>query len=369
LSALREQEQAEQSERSSRQMSALLESLSVGVVMLDGAARVVLMNEGAREVLGLSSLPPAGQPVTETLRPCQLYRPEGAPVAFEDGPFGHAVRGDRFVDEEILVTRADGSERMVLMAGSAVRDEEGTVVSALIVLRDVTRLRELERIREEYVGLISHDLRSPLNVVTLFSSTLQGLLRERGLAEEANSAGRILRVAKRMNAMIQELIDSVRMQGGSEALAKQETALYDRVLAACDQVLEPAQRARVEIEAAEPNLRVVVNADRIDRAIANLLTNALKYAPIDSRVTVRLERRDDEAVVSVTDRGQGIDPVELPKLFDRYFRARNHGKAEGLGLGLYITRLIVEAHGGRVWASSTLGEGSTFFIALPLRTK
>jgi signal transduction histidine kinase len=99
----------------------------------------------------------------------------------------------------------------------------------------------------------------------------------------------------------------------------------------------------------------------------NLITNALKYSPPDSPVVVRVELTVDQAVVSVIDRGAGIGSRELKQLFDRFYRAGNTDETEGLGLGLYITRLIVEAHGGRVWAESELGKGSTFRISLPLR--
>ncbi len=112
---------------------------------------------------------------------------------------------------------------------------------------------------------------------------------------------------------------------------------------------------------------VSADPERLERAIVNLITNALKYSPPDRPVDVAVARRGEEAVISVRDQGPGIPPEEQPYLFQRYYRAKASRKTEGLGLGLYITRLVVEAHSGRVWVESEVGQGSTFYVALPSR--
>jgi signal transduction histidine kinase len=123
---------------------------------------------------------------------------------------------------------------------------------------------------------------------------------------------------------------------------------------------------RVRVECPNELPMVDVDQERITRAITNLITNALKYSPTEMPVYVRLHERDGEAIISVIDEGVGIDAEEIPNLFQRFFRAKTGKKIEGLGLGLYITRLIIEAHGGRIWVESQVGKGSTFNIALPL---
>jgi NtrC-family two-component system sensor histidine kinase KinB len=115
---------------------------------------------------------------------------------------------------------------------------------------------------------------------------------------------------------------------------------------------------------------VYVDGERIERVLTNLITNALKYSPADTPVVVRAEQREDETVISVVDQGDGIPPEELSRLFQRFTRGRAGPKMDigGLGLGLYIARLIVEAHGGRMWVESAVGDGSTFSFALPTVT-
>jgi two-component system phosphate regulon sensor histidine kinase PhoR len=110
----------------------------------------------------------------------------------------------------------------------------------------------------------------------------------------------------------------------------------------------------------------MADPSRLERILTNLISNALKYSPPEAEVVVRAERVDSCLQVSVVDRGIGIAPEDLPHLFERFYRTRGSRKAEGLGLGLYITRMLVEAHGGRIWAESELGKGSTFSFTLPL---
>lgn len=133
-----------------------------------------------------------------------------------------------------------------------------------------------------------------------------------------------------------------------------------------DQAIAPEGRDRMHVDIAEWVRPVPVDKQRLERAIANLVSNALKYSPTDKAVVIGVAERDGRALLSVADEGVGILPEDLPRMFQRHFRAKTAGKREGLGLGLYITRLIVEAHGGEIRVESEVGKGSTFHISLPL---
>jgi signal transduction histidine kinase len=141
--------------------------------------------------------------------------------------------------------------------------------------------------------------------------------------------------------------------------------LVDVVTRSIDQTTTLAERARIQVDAATPIL-VVVDAARMVRVVGNLLTNACKYSAPDGPVRVRVARADGQAVIAVTDQGVGIDADELPHVFAKHYRARTAGTTPGTGLGLYSSRLIVDAHGGRLWAQSTVGVGSTFGVSLPI---
>jgi len=169
-----------------------------------------------------------------------------------------------------------------------------------------------------------------------------------------------------MNAMIQDLVDMTRLESGQLALTLQAVDLHAylaNLLSRTETLLDYA-RIRVELPPGLPAVRADYN--RLERIVINLLSNALKYSPPGTPVTVRAQQEAGMVRVSVTDEGAGIPPEEQPNLFQRYYRAQSTRAAEeGIGLGLYITKLLVEAHGGRVWVESAMGKGSTFSFTLP----
>lgn len=228
----------------------------------------------------------------------------------------------------------------------------------------IRRLESAQEQREDLLRAVSHDLRTPLQVVLLQSERLARTSapgsRERRAAESAVAAGR------QMGAMIQDLVDSVYLESGTVALARQPlpvSRLVSEVLALF-QALPGIERVQVDLPPDLPD----VSADpaRLLRVLQNLLGNALKYSPADQPVRIRGTSADGAAVVSVSDHGPGIAAEDRERIFERFYRGRQSRKSDGLGLGLYVSRLLVEAHGGRIWCESTPGQGSTFSFTLPL---
>ncbi len=227
----------------------------------------------------------------------------------------------------------------------------------------IRNLQALQEQREDLMRAVSHDLRTPLQVVMLQADRLARMApegtRERGAAEA------MARAARQMNGLISDLVDSIYLESGALHLSKEPLALREfitDVLGAGAGALAP-ERFRVEIPADLP--AVPADAARLTRVVQNLAGNALKYSAPGSAILVDAACRANEVVVSIADRGAGIAPEELPRIFERFYRGGARGRIEGLGLGLYISRLIVAAHGGRIWCESTVGEGSTFCFALP----
>ncbi|MBC8077614.1 MAG: ATP-binding protein, partial [Chloroflexales bacterium] len=156
-----------------------------------------------------------------------------------------------------------------------------------------------------------------------------------------------------------------RLEGGAAELRLAPIDLTQLCARVVEQDMPLDKRARITLDA-EGQLVVIGDDARIERVLVNLLTNALKFSAPASLVTVRVYRAGADAVVSVADRGRGVDPQDLPRLFEKHYRARTARQIAGTGLGLYICQLLVEAHGGRLWAESTLGVGSTFRFSLPV---
>ncbi|MGQ9675120.1 MAG: PAS domain S-box protein [Chloroflexota bacterium] len=267
---------------------------------------------------------------------------------------------------ETTALRKDGSTLEIAFAAARAGPE-----LYQIVILDISEKKRAARLAfvQEYVSLISHDLRNPLTVVAGQAEYLRNALIKRDLDREAKSAESIFKSAQRMNTMIQDLVESARLEAGAQPMHRQPIDLASLVFDLVERVGTMKEQLRIRVERLARLPKVAADPGHIERAVANLVSNALKYSPPTSPVIVRVGRTDDEAIVSVTDYGVGIPAEDIPHLFERFYRAKTGREAAGLGLGLYITRLIVEAHGGRIWVESQVGKGSTFYFTLPLGPK
>jgi PAS domain S-box-containing protein len=357
------EEERAKAERQAAQLRALLASLSDGVTVVNAAGEVVLRNAPAAELTGGGLGNGRYELVAERLR---LLLADGTPVPFAEWPANRLLRGETVPETEYLLERLDGSTRRITTAGGAVCDEQGNVALAVVVARDVTELRRLEEQRDDFVNAISHDLRNPLTVVLGQAQWLHSRLAQTKLKPEAKGAETIAKNASRMAKMLADLLESARLEAGRLELHTRVTDLFGLVRDIAERTCTPAELGRIQVEAPDLVPPVLADAERLERAIANLTSNALKYSPPDRPVVVRLREVDGTAEVAVIDQGVGIPAAEVPNLFTRFYRASTGKARDGLGLGLYITRMIVEAHGGHIRVESEVGKGSTFSIALPI---
>lgn len=354
-----------EAEHQAIQLNAVLESMAEGVNIMDADGRILLINSAGRRIFHLPADGSLGQ--HWDYRQFQLQDLNGKPVPIEEWSLNRALRGERLVDAEFFITYPNGLERRISLSATPVCDEDGAVVLAVNVYRDVTELRQLEQAREEYVHMISHDLGSLISIVLGQSQLLQARLKKAGLTgQELDSANAITESAARLHKMVLDMEETARLESGHLRIEKEPVDLMAFLSALLRRAkgLMDTQRIILEIPKDLPPL----HADPmcLERILINLLTNALKYSPPESAMVIKAERCGDELVVSFVDQGIGIAPEDLPHVFDRFFRGKRKGQPGGLGLGLYITKALVEAHGGRVWAESELGKGSTFYFKLPI---
>jgi two-component system, OmpR family, phosphate regulon sensor histidine kinase PhoR len=254
------------------------------------------------------------------------------------------------------------NNRWFLCIDKAIPWVDGRLVRMEVAI-DVTERKAREQFHEQYVGLISHDLRSPLSSIINSASLLRLLLEKHGVSEGAKPVDMILRSSRRMANMIDDLLETTRSESVQLQLHKSRFDLSELTSAVLEHLGAEASR-RIRFEANDP-APVFADAGRMERVLDNLIGNAFRYSSADAPVTVRIDTNEIETVVTVTDRGVGIPADALPKLFQRFSRVTTNPAIKGLGLGLYNSRLIIEGHGGRIWAQSELGVGSTFAFALP----
>ncbi len=347
------------------EMDAVFSSIATGVVVYSRDGRVVRMNPAAQELL-LYQEPDWERPVQERLARLSPTTAEGKPFARGESPPERALRGETVRNVAMVVHRHDGRTLWLSSSGAPITTQDGRVLGAVTSIFDLTPLHELQEARKAYIHTISHDLRNPLSLIQGHARLLARELKRRG-ADRALSArvDTVLRASSQMNTLIQDLVDAARQEGGQLRLDLRPLdlrAFTTDLLGRSAPTLE-VSRVRVKV----PELPAV-NADpeRLERILVNLLSNALKYSPEGSPVELEAALEPGFVRLSVSDRGPGIAPEDLPHVFDRYFRGKATAKAEGVGLGLYTTRMLVEAHGGRVWVESEVGKGSRFQVMLPL---
>jgi|GEM_PF-1379648 len=236
---------------------------------------------------------------------------------------------------------------------------------AMVIVRDVTEQREVERLKNEFVSVVSHELRTPLTSLRgslglLGSGKLSGVQAQRMLDVAVQNTDRLVR-------LINDILDTERLESGAVVMEPRPVGSGELVAQAAEAIRGLADRAGVALVVEADDLVVNADPDRVMQVLVNLLSNAVKFSPPGSRVRVRAELRGDEVLFAVDDRGRGIPADKLEHIFERFRQVDSSDAREkgGSGLGLPIARTIVQQHGGRIWASSEPGAGSTFWFTLP----
>lgn len=341
------------------ELRATIDSMLDGVLLVDAGGHVVEANRAAAELLGLPSRNDLVGPLSRWTERFQLRFLDGSPIPF-DLAAARATGGEAIPPFDAIARRADGRDVFVSVAASPVLGADGKGRVAVAVLRDVSASRRLDEIRDEFLSTAAHEFKTPLAVVKAYAQLLQ-----KRDPSEAQALVVIQRQVDRLNRLVQHLLDTTRLRLDGDAPRER----FDLAAVAGDVV----ERMRYSSPAhaftvAAASAPVVGDKERIARAMTSLLENAVRFSPAGGPVAVHVETRGEEAVFSVEDRGVGIAPERQPRLFERFYRA-HAGTPEdygGLGLGLEMSREIVQRHGGRMWFVSEQGKGSTFHFAVPL---
>ena len=258
-----------------------------------------------------------------------------------------------------------GERRWMRVAGKVRPDGEGSFSHIYAVVMDVTVQKEDEQRKNDFIAMVSHELKTPLTSITGYTQVLAKLFKNNdGLAPRLLE--KMERQVKKMSVMIDGFLNISRLEAGKIHLDVQRfdmAALLAEVAEEFDATISSHKILFPEVQ------QVLVEADRnkIGHVINNLLSNAIKYSPSGAVIAVKCENNESEIIFSVRDEGIGVNPQDLPKLFDRYYRVAGMqiNMASGFGIGLYLSAEIISRHGGRIWAESEPGEGSTFYFSLP----
>jgi len=350
------------------EMDATIAAIADGIIIYGPNAAIRRLNGVAQELLGYTPDITA-LPCFERVKQLHVEDADGKPLSYEEQPPWRALQGETIQGLVLTFTRADGLRRWISVSAAPIPSSHGKVIGAVATLSDITPMRELQQRQNDLLHIVSHDLRVPLTVIQGHIELIEAALQRRHIdGELALNTSTIIRNIRRMDIMIQDLVDMAGLEGQQFTLFLDDIYLQSYVPDLFARLVDilPIHRVVTDLPSTLPAVRA--DADRLERILLNLLTNAFKYSAPDTPVRLQAEVGKGEVIITITDQGRGINPAYLPHLFERFFRAGGDRKADGIGLGLYITKLLVEMHGGRLWVESTVGTGSSFSFTLPLAT-
>ena len=356
-------------QRARAYLETLIDTSPVGVVVFNAGTGVPvsLNREGRRLVDGLTN---PGQTAEQLLDVLTFRRADGREISLREFPLAEALStGETVRAEEIVIGVPDGRSVSVLLNATAIRSEEGQVESVIVTLQDMTALEELDRLRAEFLGMVSHELRAPLTSIKGSAATVLGSTADLDPAVVRQFFRIIEDQADHMHDLVADLLDVARIETGTLPVDPEPAEVAVLVDRARSAFTSAGGRNNLAIDIPPDLPLVMADRRRIVQVVGNLLSNAAKHSSESSVITVTVVREDVHVAVSVADEGRGIPSERLPYLFRKFTRSDGDDLGSGVagsGLGLAICKGIVEAHGGRIWAESEgPGMGARFTFTIP----
>jgi len=337
------------------QQETLFNSMIEGLLLLDQDERIQLANRAFMELFGVST-DVRGKTVLEVVRQHELDKLVET-VAAQKQVLGYELKLGRL------------SERWLQINAAGVFNSDGQKQGTILVFHDLTRLKQLERTREEFVANVSHELRTPLSLIKGYVETLLD-----GAKDNPEVATKFLqtiqRNSERLQFLIEDLLTISELESGRLKMNLQSVQLRSLVERVLEDFKTQAESRRVELKNDVPDLTARGDSDRLQQVLGNLIGNALKYGRNGGHINVSGHLLNGSSIeLCVKDDGPGIPTESLERIFERFYRVDKARSREqgGTGLGLSIVKHIVQSHGGKVWAKSELGQGAAFYFTLPVK--
>jgi PAS domain S-box-containing protein len=351
--------------REKQRLDAIIEQSADGVMIIDSRWRITTFNKAMEQLTGWPREEAIGRPCAEVLA---IQNGQGVNICLVDCPLQRRPLASNPVIEGRVTTR-DGREIFVQSRYAPQRGAQGQFLGAIANVRDITAQKEEEALQSTFISVISHELKTPVSIIKGFAGTLRR--EDASFSPEQYRDGLVVieEEADRLARQIQDLLDVSRLTASGVRLELSDFPLH-ALAADVVRAMAPGAGERFEFELRFPDDMPPVRGDyeRVRQVLANLVSNAIKYSPEGGTIRIGGWPEGDLAVAYVADQGAGIPPEEQEAIFRRFYRIDNRLRREtqGSGLGLFLARAIVEAHGGRIWVESQLGKGARFMFTLPL---
>ncbi|UOE50855.1 PAS domain S-box protein [Mucilaginibacter sp. SMC90] len=348
-----------QADERSAKLVAIVESSDDAIIGKDLEGTVTAWNRGAQQIFGYQEEEIVGQSILKLVPEDRQH---------EEPNILSRMRNGEKIDHYETVRRTSGGTLIdVSLTISPIFNKEGKVIGVSKIARDITEQKRDEQRKNDFIGMASHELKTPLTSLNALVQALQMKLKNSADPFVPNALNKANQQTKKMTSLINGFLNVSRLESGKLEMDKQPFDLVKLVEELLDETRLTSSIHEFELDAVE-GILVYGDRGKIDSVVSNLLSNAVKYSPKGKIVSICCTVEDNVAVLSVKDEGMGIDKEDLPKIFNRYYRVgTEHTKhIAGFGVGLYLCAEIIERHDGRIWAESKKGVGSTFYFTLPL---
>lgn len=343
----------------------LVDTAPAGIFVVGADGDVVIANKEIQRMLGLGADPSPRLAYYE--RAITYSRPDGTVYEVEDLPLQRALyRGETVRAEEVIFNLDEDRRIPTLVDAAPTFSSDGKIAGAVAIIQDISSLEEVEKLRNEFLGMVTHELKTPLASVKGAVAMLQGSFD--ALSEEEKRD--LLRVADeqsdRMRELIDNLLDMSRIRSGALNVEPVPTDVAGTIRGVVSAIAGAVEH-KIEIDVDDGLPLVHADGRRIEQVLTNLISNAVKYSTSNRPITVSARRHDHHVFFTVTDRGRGLSPHDLPLIFRKFSRIEPEAGIPGSGLGLAVCKGIIEAHGGRIWVESEgEGKGAAFSFSLPI---
>ncbi len=368
-----EQKEAEERLRESKnQLEIIFQNVADGITVQDTTGKMVYVNDAAAEASGFSN-----REEMMRITPHQMFRiiqerfiitdETEKELSIADLPGRKALSGE--IPPEVTVgfyNKETGQKRWSLVKARPIFDEDGDVLLAVNIITDITQSKELERRKDEFLSIASHELKTPLTTIKAYVQLLEQYFKHKKEDIPIAYLGKIDAYIHRLTGLIGDLFDVSKIQAGKLQF-NSEVIDFDSVVKDCIDDIQPTTKSHKILRKGSTHQKIFGDRIRIEQVINNLLVNAIKYSPAAKKVIVQSQVKGKDVILSIQDFGLGIGEEHLDKIFEKFYRSDDVTKGfSGLGIGLFLSQEIIQRHHGKIWVKSKKNEGSTFFIRLPI---
>jgi PAS domain S-box-containing protein len=369
ITELKEKEQ--KLRESENRYSQLLQNLPVAVYTTNTNGLITYYNKAAAELWGRK--PVLG--VDQWCGSFKIFTMDGTPVPLCACPMAQVLKGGQYEPgEAYMIERPDGTYRYMIPSPTTIFDLSGNYSGAINTLVDVTgqvkaklESEQIQQQKDDFLGIASHELKTPITVIKSYSQILESMLREKGNDREAAMSAKMSQQVDKINNLIIDLLDTTKINAGQLQFNYSTFDFHEMVTEVLEDMKSTTKSHRMIVESGA-SCKVYFDKERVAQVVENFITNAVKYSPGSDKIIIRTELIEDQIIFSVQDFGIGIDADKKDRVFEQFYRVVAKGEPNtypGIGLGLYISAQIIKRENGKIWVESEKGKGSVFYFSLP----